>query len=113
VPFTREDLDDLEPALDGDLPTKYSDGMKSAIHCNLPCLFSRGHDPEGQAFQEFMLEEKRDWTNAIRAGTHFGDKVAARLYHVIADARVLLGSDTCRSTATFKACVKIWSQSVY
>ena len=30
VPFTREDLDDLEPVLDGDLPTKYSDGMKPA-----------------------------------------------------------------------------------
>jgi hypothetical protein len=28
-----------------------------------------------------MLEEKRDWTNANRAGTHFDDKLAERLYH--------------------------------
>src|ERR1700722_18340009 len=27
-----------------------------------------------------MLEEKRDWINAVRAGTHFDDKLAARLY---------------------------------
>lgn len=31
VSFAGEDIDDLEPVLDGELPTKYSDGMKSAI----------------------------------------------------------------------------------
>jgi hypothetical protein len=47
VPFTREDLDDLEPVLDGDLPTKYSDGMKSAIQSQI-------------YLAKVMLEGKRD-----------------------------------------------------
>jgi hypothetical protein len=41
VAFTREDLDDLEPVLDGDLPTKYSDGMKSAIQLQIYLAFFR------------------------------------------------------------------------
>lgn len=81
VPFTREDLDDLEPVLDGDLPTKYSDGMKSAVQMQIYLAFFREGMTPNVKFSKVMLEEKRDWTNAIRAGTHFDDKLAARLYH--------------------------------
>jgi hypothetical protein len=35
VPFTREDLDDLELVLDGEFPTKYSDGMRNAIQLQI------------------------------------------------------------------------------
>jgi hypothetical protein len=81
MPFTREDLDDLEPVLDGDLPTKYSDGMKSRIQLQIYlALFHEDMIPNVK-LSKVMLEEKRDWTNAIRAGTHFDDKVAAHLYH--------------------------------
>jgi len=80
LPFTREDLDDLEPVLDGDLPTKYSDGMKSKIQLQIYlAFFQEGFIPNVK-LSKVMLEEKRDWTNAIRAGVHFDDKVAARLY---------------------------------
>ena len=81
VPFTREDLNDLEAVLDGDLPTKYSDGIKSAIQLQIyVAFFHEGMIPNVK-LSKVMLEEKRDWTNAIRAGTHFDDKLAARLYH--------------------------------
>ena len=81
VPFTREGLDDLEPVLDGDLPTKYSDGMKSRIQLQIYLAFFHEGMIPNLKLSKVMLEEKRDWTNAIRAGTHFDDKVAARLYH--------------------------------
>jgi len=81
VPFTREDLDDLEPVLDGDLPTKYSDGMRSRIQLQIYLAFFREGMIPTLKLSKVMLEEKRDWTNAIRAGTHFDDRVAARLYH--------------------------------
>jgi hypothetical protein len=81
VPFTREDLDDLEPVLDGDLPTKYSDGMKSRFQLQIYlALFHEGMLPTIK-LSKVMLEEKRDWTNSIRAGVHFDDKMAAHLYH--------------------------------
>jgi hypothetical protein len=81
VPFSRENLDDLEPVLDGDLPTKYSDGMKSAIQLQIYLAFFHEGIIQNVKLSKVMLEEKRDWTNAIRAGTHFDDKLAARLYY--------------------------------
>jgi hypothetical protein len=81
VPFTREDLDDLEPVLDGDLPTKYSDGMKSAIQLQIYLAFFHEGMIPNVKLSKVMLEEKRDWTNAVRAGTHFDDQLATRLYH--------------------------------
>jgi len=81
VPFTREDLDDLEPVLEGDLPTKYSDGMKSAIQLQIYLAFFHEGLIPNVKLSKVMLDEKRDWTTAIRAGTHFDDKLATRLYH--------------------------------
>jgi hypothetical protein len=80
VPFSTEDLDDLEPVFDGDLPTKYSDGMKTAIQWQIyMSFFHEGMIPNVR-LSKVMLEEKRDWINAVRAGTHFDDNLAARLY---------------------------------
>ena len=81
VSFTREDLDDLEPVLDGDLPTKYSDGMKSAIQLRIYLAFFQEGVIPNIKLSKVMLDEKRDWVNAVRAGTHFDDKLAERLYH--------------------------------
>jgi hypothetical protein len=80
VPISREDLDDLEPVLDGDLPTKYSDGMKSAIQLQIYLAFFHEGLIPNVKLSKVMLEEKRDWTTAIRAGTHFDDELAMRLY---------------------------------
>jgi hypothetical protein len=108
VPFTREDLDDLEPVLDGDLPTKYSDGMKSAIQLQVYLAFFREGVIPTVKLSKVMLEEKRDWINAIRAGTHFDAKLAERLYHGL-QTPTWIG--LCKNTERFKGCVKIWNQS--
>ena len=80
VPFSREDLDDLEPVFDGDLPTKYSDGMKTAIQWQIYMRFFHEGMIPSVRLSKVMREEKRDWINAVRACTHFDDKLAARLY---------------------------------
>ena len=80
VQFTREDLEDLEPVLDGDLPTKYSDGMKGAVRLKVYLAFFQEGLIPNVKLSNVMLEDKRDWTNATLIGTHFDDNTAARLY---------------------------------
>lgn len=81
IPYTREDLDDLEEVLDGNLSTKYSDGLESAIRMRAYIwLFEAGLIPDVKLSQ-VMLNEKRDWFNARQMGTHFDDQTAERLNH--------------------------------
>lgn len=54
------DLGDLEPVLDGDLPTKYSDGMKSAIQSQIYLAFFREGLIPNVKLSKVMLEGKRD-----------------------------------------------------
>jgi hypothetical protein len=80
VPFSREDLEDLEPALDGHLPTNYSEGLKSAIRLRVCFAFLRERVVPNIKISTIILDEKRDWLTSVRLATHFEEKLAKQLY---------------------------------
>jgi hypothetical protein len=80
LPFSREDLDDLEPVLDGDLPTKYSEGMKNAIRFQICFAFFREGFTPNIKMSAFILNDKRDWLTSVRLTPHFEDDLAAKLH---------------------------------
>lgn len=80
VPFSRADLEDLEPTLHGHLPTKYSEGLKSASQLRVCLAFLQERLVPNLNVSTIILNEKRDWITSVRWVTHFDAKLAEQLY---------------------------------
>ena len=81
LPFFDENLEDLESVLDGGLPTRYSNGIKSEVKTQIIAALSSQRLLPHVRISEVMLQDERDWLTAVRLDTHFSAKLAEQLFH--------------------------------